>query len=164
MIATIVPMPHENADTLRQVPLSKDLALISGVAKGLDVELPLYLSPVTAGFPSPADDFLEKRLDLNDYLAKNPAATYLVRATGDSMQGVGIHDGDVLVVDKSAEVTDGKVVIAIVYGEFTVKTLKRRNGHAFLVPANAEYPEIELTPEMECEVWGVVTSVIRKMP
>ena len=149
---------------IQETPLSKELVLISGVTKRLDVELPLFLSPVTAGFPSPADDFLEKRLDLNEYLVKNPAATYLVRASGDSMQGVGIHDGDVLVVDKSVEAADGKIVIAIVYGEFTVKTLKRRNGHAFLVPANVDFPEIELTPEMDCEVWGVVTSVIRKMP
>lgn len=151
-------------DQIQEIPLSRELALISGVTKRLEVELPLYLSPVTAGFPSPADDFLEKRLDLNDYLIKNPPATYLVRASGDSMQGVGIHDGDILVVDKSAEVSDGKVVIAVIYGEFTVKTLKRRNGKAFLVPANAEYPVVELTPEMDCEVWGVVTSVIRKMP
>ncbi|WP_084184951.1 LexA family protein [Desulfonatronum thiodismutans] len=155
---------HTHFDQIRQIPLSKELSLISGVAKGLDVELPLYLSPVTAGFPSPADDFLEKRLDLNDYLVKNPVATYLVRASGDSMQGAGIHDGDILVVDKSVEATDGKVVIAIVYGEFTVKTLRKRNGKACLVPANAEYPVVELTPEMDCEVWGVVTSVIRKMP
>lgn len=151
-------------DQVQEVSLSRELALISGVTKRLDVELPLYLSPVTAGFPSPADDFLEKHLDLNDYLVKNPAATYLVRASGDSMQGVGIHDGDVLIVDKSVEATDGKIVIAIIHGEFTVKTLKKRNGKAFLVPANADYLVVELTPEMGCEVWGVVTSVIRKMP
>jgi SOS-response transcriptional repressor LexA len=74
---------------IQETPLSKELVLISGVTKRLDVELPLFLSPVTAGFPSPADDFLEKRLDLNEYLVKNPAATYLVRASGDSMQGGG---------------------------------------------------------------------------
>jgi DNA polymerase V len=148
----------------QEIPLSRELALISGVSRRLDVQLPLYLSPVTAGFPSPADDFLESRLDLNEYLIKNPAATYLVKASGDSMKGVGIHDGDVLVVDKSIEATDGKIVIAIVYGEFTVKTLRMHCGKAFLVPANADYPVIQVSPEMDCAIWGVVTSVIRKMP
>jgi DNA polymerase V len=98
--------------------------------------------------------YLEKCLDINEYLIRNPAATFLVRVSGDSMKDAGILDGDMLVVDRSLQAMDGKIVIALIHGEFTVKTLKMRNGKAFLVPANAAYPVIEVTPEMECEVWG----------
>ncbi len=127
------------------------------------VSLPLYLSTVAAGFPSPADDYLEKRLDINEYLIRNPAATFLVRASGDSMKDAGILDGDMLVVDRSLQAMGGKIVIALIHGEFTVKTLKQRDGRTYLVPANAAYSVIEVTPEMECEVWGVVVSVIREL-
>lgn len=132
-------------------------------AESTVVKLPLFLSPVAAGFPSPADDFLEKRLDLNEYLIKNPPATYFVRVSGHSMSSAGIHDGDILVVDKSVEPSDGKIVVAILFGEFTVKTLRLRGGQAFLIPANSAYEEIAVTPEMDCEIWGVVTSVVRKL-
>ncbi|TVR02165.1 MAG: LexA family transcriptional regulator [Desulfovibrionales bacterium] len=127
------------------------------------VSLPLYLSTVAAGFPSPAGDYLEKRLDINEHLIRNQAATFLVRASGDSMKDAGILDGDMLVVDRSVQATDGKIVIALSHGEFTVKTLKQRDGKAYLAPANTAYPEIEVTPEMECVVWGVVVSVIREL-
>lgn len=146
-----------------QVVPPPDRFLIAGLVQGTRLALPLHLCPVAAGFPSPADDFLEKRLDLNEYLIRNPPATFLVRVTGHSMKDAGIFDGDILVVDKSLQPVSGSFVVAILHGEFTVKTLKRRNGNDFLVPANADYPEIELTPEMGCEVWGVVTSVIRKV-
>jgi DNA polymerase V len=115
--------------------------LISSNTKRPPLRLPLYLCPVTAGFPSPAYDFLEKTLDINEYLIRDPASTFLVRASGDSMKSAGIYDGDMLLVDRSLQLTDGKVVIALVYGDFAVKTLKYRNGKAFLVPANANYPE-----------------------
>ncbi len=127
------------------------------------VSLPLYLSTVAAGFLSPADDYLERRLDINEYLIRNPAATFLVRVSGDSMKDAGILEGDMLVVDRSVQAMDGKIFIALIHGEFTVKTLKKRDGKAFLVPANSAYPVIEVTPEMECEVWGVVVSVIREL-
>ncbi|SDB60484.1 DNA polymerase V [Desulfonatronum thiosulfatophilum] len=142
---------------------SRELVLVSGIAPKTACTLPLYLSPVAAGFPSPADDFLEGRLDLNEHLIKNPTATYLVKVTGNSMRDVGIFSGDTLVVDKSIQADDGKIVIAVVFGEFTVKTLRVRNAKTSLVPANGTYPEIEVTPEMDCEIWGVVTSVIRKL-
>jgi len=134
-----------------------------GVVSRKNVPLPLSLSPVAAGFPSPTDDFLEKRLDLNEYLITNPPATFLVRVSGHSMKDAGIFHGDILVVDKSLQPLDGHVVVAILLDEFTVKTLKLKNGKAFLVPANGVYWEIEVTPEMDCEIWGVVTSVIRKL-
>ncbi len=127
------------------------------------LETPLLLCRMPAGFPSPAEDFLEKRLDLNDYLVKNPPATFLVRVSGHSMRDAGIFDGDMLVVDKSLEPVSGSVVVAIVHGEFTVKTLKLRSGKAYLVPSNSAFKDIEVTPEMDCEVWGVVNCVIRKL-
>ncbi|GAB6061164.1 LexA family protein [Desulfonatronum parangueonense] len=105
----------------------------------------------------------DKRLDINEHLIRNPAATVLVRASGDSMKDAGILDGDMLVVDRSLQAADGKIVIALIHGEFTVKTLKMQDGRTYLVPTNAGYPVIEVTLEMECEVWGVVVSVIRKM-
>ncbi|GAB6057598.1 LexA family protein [Desulfonatronum parangueonense] len=147
----------------RPVALSRELFLISGIARKTACRLPLSLSPVTAGFPSPADDFLEGRLDLNEHLIRNPMATYLVKVTGNSMQDAGIFSGDTLVVDKSVQADDGKIVIAVVFGEFTVKTLRVRGAKTSLVPANGTFPEIEITPEMDCEIWGVVTSVIRKL-
>ncbi len=137
--------------------------LFAGLVQGTRHALPLHLSPVAAGFPSPADDFLEKCLDLNEYLVKNPPATFLVRVTGHSMKDAGIFDGDILVVDKSLQAVNGSVVVAILHGEFTVKTLKIQGMKTLLVPANGQYKPIEITPEMDCEVWGVVASVIRKL-
>jgi DNA polymerase V len=90
-----------------------------------DFEIPLYASTVSAGFPSPADDYLELSLDLNQYLIKHPAATFYVRVKGDSMINAGIHDGDLLIVDKSMEPGNDDVVVCVINGEFTVKTLKR---------------------------------------
>jgi DNA polymerase V len=137
--------------------------LIAGPVQGTRHELPLSLSPVAAGFPSPADDFLDKRLDLNEYLIRNPPATFLVRVSGNSMRDAGIFDGDLLVVDKSLQPVSGSIVVAILHGEFTVKKLKMQGVKTYLVPANGQYQSIEVTPEMDCEVWGVVASVIRRL-
>ena len=95
---------------------------------------PLFLVPVTAGFPSPADDYLEGALDLNEYLVKHKAATFFWRVTGDSMTGVGIHSGDLLIVDRSLEPKDGNVIIAVLDGELTVKRIEIHDGKLFLVP------------------------------
>lgn len=127
------------------------------------IELPLVLEPVPAGFPSPADDYIEGRLDLNQYLIKHPAATFFVRVTGDSMIGAGIHSGDLLVVDRALTPADGNVVIAAVNGELTVKRLQRRNGEMFLAPENSAYKPIQIADETNFEVWGVVTSVVHSL-
>ncbi|HDQ39705.1 MAG TPA: translesion error-prone DNA polymerase V autoproteolytic subunit [Desulfonatronum sp.] len=151
-------------NTLTQLVSPPDRRLlIAGLVQGTRHALPLYLCPVAAGFPSPADDFLEKRLDLNEYLVRNPPATYLVRVTGHSMKDAGIFDGDILVVDKSLQPVNGCIVVAVLHGEFTVKTLKMQGMNTYLVPANGQYEPIEVTPETDCEVWGVVASVIRKL-
>jgi DNA polymerase V len=120
---------------------------------------PLYASRVPAGFPSPADDYVDQRLDLND-LIERPAATFFVKVTGDSMTGASIHDGDLLVVDRSLEATDGKIVIAAVNGELTVKRLSLKSGEVWLMPENSLYPPLQLKEGLDCVIWGVVTRVI----
>jgi DNA polymerase V len=124
---------------------------------------PLFLASVSAGFPSPAEDYIEGRLDLNRHLIKHPAATFFVRVAGDSMIGAGIHHGDILVVDRALEPQDSNVVIAIIDGELTVKRISHRHGKLFLVPDNQAYAPLEILEEMEFEIWGVVTSVIHSL-
>ena len=125
--------------------------------------LPIFLGRLPAGFPSPADDYLEGKLDLNRHLIKHPAATFFVRVTGDSMIGAGIHSGDLLVVDRSLEPADKNVVVAVVDGELTVKRLFKQNGVLRLLPENLSYQPIEITAQQTIEIWGVVTSVIHAL-
>jgi len=125
------------------------------------VPLPLYTSRIAAGFPSPADDHLEAPLDLNEHLVKHPAATFVVRVDGDSMTGAGIHDGDLLVVDRSLEAKSGSIVVAVVNGEMTVKRLLIDRKRIRLVPENQAYKPIEIGDFSELVVWGVVAHVIR---
>jgi DNA polymerase V len=127
------------------------------------MELPLYISRVPAGFPSPADDYIDKKLDLNEYLIKHPSATFYVKVDGDSMIQAGISTGDILIVDKAIEPIHNKIVVAVVDGEFTVKRFKRLGGKIFLAPENPDYPEIQITESNHFEVWGVVTNVIHKV-
>lgn len=129
----------------------------------VDIELPIFLESVSAGFPSPADDYLEGKLDLNDYLIMNPSATFLVRVTGDSMTNSGIHSGDLLIVDRSLEPKDGNIVIAVIDGELTVKRLRFIKNKLTLVPENPKYKPIEITESMNFEVWGVVSTVIHPL-
>ena len=125
--------------------------------------LPIFLGRLPAGFPSPADDYLEGKLDLNRHLIKHPAATFFVRVTGDSMIDAGIHSGDLLVVDRSLEPADKHVVVAVLDGELTVKRLSRQNGRLRLLPENRKYQPIEITSQQTIEIWGVVTSVIHAL-
>jgi DNA polymerase V len=124
---------------------------------------PLFVANVPAGFPSPADDYKEEKLNLNKYLIKNQAATYFVRVTGDSMIGAGIHSGDLLVVDRSIEPADKKVVIANINGELTVKRIRIRENKITLEPENTDFPTQQISPKSEFEVWGVVTNVIHSL-
>jgi DNA polymerase V len=124
--------------------------------------LPIFLANVQAGFPSPAEDYLDRKLDLNELLIAHPAATFFVRVAGNSMQNAGIFSGDILVVDRSLEAADNKIIIAIVNSEFTVKRLKIREGKISLVPENPAYPILEMKEESDFQVWGVVTYVIHK--
>lgn len=125
-----------------------------------DLALVLYTSKVPAGFPSPADDHIEGRLDLNEHLIRRPAATFFVRAEGASMTDAGIGDGDLLVVDRGMTPAADNIVIAVVHGELTVKRLKNMGGAWVLAAENPDFPNIPLD-ESGCEVWGVVTYSIR---
>jgi len=121
---------------------------------------PLYSSKVSAGFPSPADDNLEKSLDLNSYVVKRPSSTFFVRVNGDSMINAGIHDNDILVVDRSVKPSHGKVIIAVLDGQMTVKRLYKRSGKVILMPENDLYKPIEINDDTNMEIWGVVTSAV----
>jgi len=123
---------------------------------------PIFSARVQAGFPSPADDYLEDTLDLNTHLIQHREATFFVQAQGDSMLGAGIHQGDVLVVDKSLPPKSGKIVIAVVDGEFTVKRLHKYKGKITLKAENPEFNDIEIKGTTELIIWGVVTSVIHR--
>ncbi len=125
--------------------------------------LPLYLTPVAAGFPSPADDYVEQELNLHSHLVRNPAATFFLRAEGQSMINAGIHDGDLLVVDRSLEAAHNRVVIAALDGELMVKRLVRRQGRVWLLPENPDYPEVDITEREHVHIWGVVSYVIHKL-
>ena len=127
-----------------------------------EVELPLFELRIPACFPSPGDDYADKKLDLNEFLIKHPAATFLVKVSGNSMKDAGIHDGDTLIVDRALEATDKSIVVAIINGDFTVKRIHMKENKVYLVAENTNYSPIEVTPEMSFEVWGVVAYVIHK--
>lgn len=116
---------------------------------------------VRAGFPSPAMDFEELGIDLNTLLVNNPSATFLVRVSGDSMQDAGIHDGDLLIVDKSKSPDDGNIAVCFLDGEFTLKSIELHQDHCYLVPHNPNYPKIKVNEENELIIWGVVVHVIK---
>lgn len=123
---------------------------------------PAVAGSVVAGFPSPAEQYLEPPLDLNEYLVKRPAATFFVRVQGDSMIGAGIHDEDLLVVDRSLDPADGAIVIACVDGDFTVKTFRHDAQGVRLEPANPDFPTLTFAPGQELDVFGVVTACIHR--
>ncbi len=130
-----------------------------------DTELPLPYAEggIVAGFPSPAQDYMELTLDLNKELIKHPSATFYGRVKGTSMKDAGIDEGDILVIDRSLEYRDGMTAVCFIDGEFTVKKLKIDGKQVFLIPANKEFEPIRITPENEFIVWGVVTYVIKKL-
>jgi len=123
----------------------------------------LFSYSVRAGFPSPADDYVAETLDLNEHLISHKEATFFLRAKGHSMTGAGIHDGDLLVVDRSLAPTHRSVIIAVVDGEFTVKRLYKRGGKIRLMAENPEFAPIEFNEGQELQVWGIVTSVVHRM-
>lgn len=147
-----------------RVPLSCVDEVYRYIERGsLVTKFPLYEASVAAGVPSPADDSVNAHLDLNELLIQHPSATFLVRVAGQSMIGAGIHHNDVLVVDRSIEAVSGKIVVAAVDGELTVKRLCRRGNIVSLEPENQAYRPIVLTEGMDVRIWGVVTSVIHRV-
>jgi DNA polymerase V len=124
--------------------------------------LPIFMHEVPAGFPSPAEGYMEESLDLNEILVRHPAATFFVRVRGNSMSEANIFSGDVLVIDRSLEPKNRDIILAVLNGEFTVKRVLKRGKSLFLLPENPSYPPIEVQEGEEFQVWGVVTYVIHK--
>jgi DNA polymerase V len=128
------------------------------------VLIPLGMTPVSAGFPSPAEDYADRRLDINDYLVRNPVSTFFFTVRGNSMQDADIDDGDILVVDRSIEPAHGHIVVAFVNGERLVKRLHRQRNTVALLAANPAYPPLELRDGNALEIWGVVVGKFKRIP
>jgi len=126
------------------------------------LSLPLDTVKVSAGFPSPAADYEESRLDINEYLVRNPVSTFFFPVQGDSMEGAEIHDGDILVVDKSVRARHGHIVIAFIDGQRLVKRLHHRAGRVALMAENPNYPPLEIQEGMELHIWGVVVGKFKR--
>ncbi|GIZ09331.1 LexA family transcriptional regulator [Flavobacterium sp. UMI-01] len=128
-----------------------------------DLRIPFIPDGVSAGFPSPAADFMENNIDLNKELSENPLATFYIKVKGNSMVDAGIEDKDVLVVDRSLEPQNNKIAICFIDGEFTVKRIKLEKDFLYLMPENPTYNPIKVTEENQFVIWGIVTYVIKKM-
>ena len=140
---------------------NKNLDLFKSI-KNKQILTPIFLDSVSAGFPSPATDYMENKLDLNEYLIKHPAATFIVKAKGSSMTDANIFSGDLLIVDRSISPKNNDIVIASIFGDLTVKKLKKKENSFFLLSANSDYPSIQVKEEMECLIWGVITYIIHE--
>lgn len=127
-----------------------------------ELELP-YTSKISAGFPSPAEDYMDMTLDLNRELIKNPNATFYARVKGNSMQNIGIRDGDVLVIDRALEPVNDTIAVCYIDGEFTVKRVHVEGESCFLIPENPDYAPIPVHEDNHFMIWGIVTYVIKKM-
>jgi len=139
------------------------IKIMRPAAQSAAAPCPLFTESVPAGFPSPADDYIDGKLDLNSYLIRHPSATFFVRADGDSMTGAGIFHGDILVVDRALKPVDKNVVIAVIDGEMTVKRLRKSGGEMALMPDNGDYEPLRVSGDMNCEIWGVVTTAIHEL-
>lgn len=167
-VASLLKFPESNRVKHIKVSALKsdniELPIVSLHPRLTTVELPLYTSKVPAGFPSPADDHLEATIDLNQHCINNPAATFFVKVKGHSMIEVGIHDGDMLVVDRSLQAKNGSIVVAVIDGEVTVKSLDLSGDNIWLRAKNPDYPDLQIKEGMELHIWGVVKNVIRSLP
>lgn len=128
-----------------------------------DLNLSYIEAGISAGFPSPANDFLDVSIDLNKVLVKNPSATFYGRVKGNSMIDAGLNDGDLLVIDKSLEPKNGKIAVCFIDGEFTIKRIKVEKDKCFLMPANDQYKPIEIQTENDLIIWGIVTTIIKSV-
>jgi DNA polymerase V len=146
---------------LKLIKKNKQLEFFSAETS-TKLKLPLA-DGVSAGFPSPAEEYMDLSLDINKDLITHPNATFYARVKGNSMKDVGINNGDILVIDKSLEPASGKKAVCYIDGEFTLKTIQIKKDEIWLMPANTEYKPIHVTPENEFLIWGIVTFVIHKM-
>lgn len=174
--------PSADPTTTIRVPIRQKAAILDFVKKcqtgfripsGMEIlvfaeqpprwEFPYMSDAVRAGFPSPADDYVEKRIDLNEELIQHREATFFLRVKGQSMVGAGIDDGDELIVDRAIAPEHGRIVIAAVDGELTVKRFYQRDGDVRLIAANPQFPDIEFREGQEMLIWGVVTRIIKSV-
>lgn len=132
------------------------------IKQGAELKLPYANEGIRAGFPSPAQDYIEQAIDLNKELIKHPASTFFGKVVGDSMNDEGIEEGDILVIDKSLELINGDLAVCFIDGDFTVKRVKLESDAAYLIPSNPNYPTIKVTQENDFIVWGIVTYTIKK--
>src|SRR5690554_4228672 len=128
-----------------------------------ELELPYVVNGISAGFPSPADDFLDINIDLNKHFIKNPSTTFYGRVKGDSMKDAGIHDGDLLIIDKSLEPLNNKIAVCFIDGEFTVKRIRIEKNCVWLIAENQNYKPIKVTKDNDFIIWGIVTNVIKNL-
>jgi DNA polymerase V len=157
-----LPVPIANRALRLATSLRRgDVAEFLDIEARTDSSIPLYGARVPCGFPSAADDYLEKPLDFNELLIQNPAATYAVRVSGESMTGAGIYPGDIVIVDKSITPSHGAIVIALIEGEFTIKRYCLVGGRIVLQAENPNFANVEIPEETGLEVWGVITNSIR---
>ena len=129
----------------------------------LSLAIASFMARVAAGFPSPADDYLDRPLDFNELLIAHPAATFAVRVAGNSMEGVGIFAGDIAIVDRALTASDGSIILGTLDGEFTIKRYRKRGGGCWLEAANPAFAPIAVSEDREFEVWGVVRHTIRML-
>ncbi len=148
--------------TAKRIHEGKELDFYS-ISETALFEIPYFDARVSAGFPSPADDYTELKLDLNKALVQNPTSTFYVRVKGTSMINAGIDEGDMLVVDRSVNAKNNAIAVCVINGEFTVKRLTKNGKELYLVPENNQFKPIKITEEMDFQVWGIVTFVIHKV-
>lgn len=137
--------------------------IIYSAETATELDLPLVDGGISAGFPSPAEDFLDLSIDLNKELIRNAPTTFYGRVKGDSMQGAGFEDGDLLIIDKSLEPIDGKIAVCFIDGDFTVKRIKIEKDCVWLVAENPNYPPLRVTKDNDFVIWGMVTNVIKSV-
>jgi len=145
---------------LKKLHKSSNLDLYSANTE-TSLEIPLVDEEIKAGFPSPASDFLDLSIDLNKELIKHPTSTFYGRVKGESMKNVGINEGDLLIIDKSLEPTDGKIAVCYIDGEFTLKRIKLEKDYCLLMPENDDFQPIKVTEDNDFVIWGILVHVIK---
>jgi DNA polymerase V len=158
MVAPLHPIPFPM--NIKKKNPSNVLEIYAAKNNG-SLPLPYVEQGISAGFPSPALDFVDLSIDLNQHLIKHPSSTFYGRVKGDSLKNAGIGHGDLLVIDKSLEPANGKIAVCYIDGEFTAKRIKKQNGEVWLLPENDAYKPIKIEPENDFLVWGIVTHVIK---
>lgn len=156
-----LPAKSKSYMLLHKISESNNLEFFSSETMSA-LKLPLFSSRVSAGFPSPAEDYIELKLDLNEHLIKHPHATFYVRVRGNSMKDANINNGDILIVDRSIEPNNGTIIVCSIDSEFTVKRFYKESDHIILTPANNEYKPIKISGDIQFDIFGVVTYIIHK--